>query len=121
MQTRIEKDSLGEFEVPVDAYYGVQTCRAVHNFQISGLGPWPEFVDAVVHIKKAAARVHGELGILTDDQTRTIVQAADEILAGYRGKDFEIHFPKRFTRFMKLLALLPARIYLPLVRRFAGG
>ena len=47
--------------------------------------------------------------------------AADEILAGYRGKAFEIHFPKRFTCFMKLLALLPARIYLPLVRRFSGG
>ena len=47
--------------------------------------------------------------------------AANEIVAGYRGKSFEIHFPKRFTRFMKLLALLPARVYLPLVRRFAGG
>ncbi len=82
MATRIEKDSLGEFEVPVDAYYGVQTCRAVHNFQISGLGPWPEFVDAVVEIKKAAARVHGELGILSKEQTHAIVSAADEILAG---------------------------------------
>lgn len=90
MQTRIEKDSLGEFEVPADAYYGVQTCRAVHNFQISGLGPWPEFVDAVVHIKKAAARVHGELGILSDDQARTIVQAADEILAGKHRDQFVV-------------------------------
>ncbi len=82
MATRIEKDSLGEFEVPADAYYGVQTCRAVHNFQISGLGPWPEFVDAVVEIKKAAARVHGELGILTEERANAIVQASDEILAG---------------------------------------
>jgi fumarate hydratase, class II len=82
MATRIEKDSLGEFEVPADAYYGVQTCRAVHNFQISGLGPWPEFVDSVVEIKKAAARVHGTLGILTDEQSGSIVQAADEILSG---------------------------------------
>ena len=82
MTTRIEKDSLGELEVPADAYYGVQTRRAVENFPISGLGPRPEFVDAVVQIKKAAARVHGELGILTPEQSRAIVQAADEVLAG---------------------------------------
>jgi aspartate ammonia-lyase len=82
METRIEKDSLGEFEVPADAYYGVQTCRAVDNFQISGLRPWPEFVDAVVEIKKAAARVHADLGILDAEQSRAIVQAADELLAG---------------------------------------
>jgi aspartate ammonia-lyase len=82
MATRIEKDSLGEFEVPADAYYGVQTCRAVHNFKISGLGPHPAFVDAVVEVKKAAARVHGELGILTPEQSAAIVRAADEVLAG---------------------------------------
>ena len=46
--------------------------------------------------------------------------AAQAILAGYRGTAFEIHFPKRFTRFMKLLALLPVACYLPLVRRFGG-
>ncbi len=51
---------------------------------------------------------------------QTPAAAAAAILAGYRGTAFEIDFPKRFTRFMKLLALLPARLYLPLVRRFAG-
>jgi len=48
-------------------------------------------------------------------------EAAKAIVDGYRSPGFEIHFPKRFTRFMKLLALLPVRFYLPLVRRFAGG
>jgi aspartate ammonia-lyase len=90
MATRIEKDSLGEFEVPADAYYGVQTCRAVDNFRISGLGPWPEFVDAVVEIKKAAARVHGELGILTAEQADAIVRAADEILSGQHRDQFVV-------------------------------
>ena len=90
METRIEKDSLGEFEVPAKAYYGVQTCRAVANFPISGLKPWPEFVDAVVHIKKAAARVHGELGILDREQAETIIAASDEILAGGHRDQFVV-------------------------------
>jgi hypothetical protein len=47
-------------------------------------------------------------------------EAAAAIIAGYRGSAFEIHFPKRFTYFMKLLALLPARLYFPLVRRLTG-
>lgn len=85
---RIEKDSLGEFHVPDDAYYGVQTCRAVENFQISGLGPWPEFVDAVVQIKKAAARVHADLGILDAAKARAIVQASDEVLGGQHRDQF---------------------------------
>jgi aspartate ammonia-lyase len=87
-ETRTEKDSLGEFEVPARAYYGIQTRRAVENFQISGLGTWPEFVDAVVQIKKAAARVHGTLGILPSDTTNAIVAAADEILAGKHRDQF---------------------------------
>ncbi len=80
--TRIEKDSLGELQVPAEAYYGVQTARAVHNFPISGLKPFPEFVDAVVRIKRAAATVHGALGTLSADRVRGIVGAADEVLAG---------------------------------------
>jgi aspartate ammonia-lyase len=90
MATRIERDSLGEFEVPAEAYYGIQTRRAVQNFPISGLGPWPEFVDAVVHIKKAAARVHKELGAISPDQADAIVSAADEILAGRHRDQFVV-------------------------------
>src|SRR5438045_7378717 len=90
METRIEKDSLGEFEVPATAYYGVQACRAVQSVPISGLGPWPEFVDAVVEIKKAAARVHGDLGILTPERANAIVAAADEILGGQHRDQFVV-------------------------------
>jgi len=57
-KTRVEKDPLGELEVPADALYGVQTLRAVQNFPISGIKPLPAFVDGVVRIKRAAALTH---------------------------------------------------------------
>src|SRR2546425_128232 len=88
--TRIEKDSLGEMEVPADAYYGVQTARAVLNFPISGLWPFPEFVDAVVRIKRAAARVHADLGTLTPERAEAIIQAADEVLSGRMRDQFVV-------------------------------
>jgi aspartate ammonia-lyase len=82
MKTRIEHDSLGERRIPIDAYYGVQTHRAVENFPISGLRPLPEYVDATVHIKRAAAIVNNKLGLLSSRKSRAIVRAADEILGG---------------------------------------
>lgn len=82
MNTRIERDSLGEREVPREAYYGVQTHRALENFPISGLRPKPVFIDASVHIKKAAALVHKSLGLLQAEYADAIVAAAEEVLAG---------------------------------------
>ena len=82
MTTRIEKDTLGEMEVPASAYYGAQTARAVHNFPISGLKPHPAFVWATVVIKKAAARANMATGRLAPETGDAIVAAADEILAG---------------------------------------
>jgi fumarate hydratase class II len=79
---RIEKDSLGELQVPVNAYYGVQTARAVANFPISGLRPHPVFVKAYVTIKRSAAVVHRDLHLLTDEQADAIIKAADEMLDG---------------------------------------
>jgi fumarate hydratase class II len=80
--TRTETDSLGTLEVPADAYYGVQTQRAVGNFPISGR-PMPEaFIHAHVLIKKAAATVNGDLGLLGPRPAAVIVQACDEILGG---------------------------------------
>jgi aspartate ammonia-lyase len=79
---RIEKDSLGELQVPADAYYGVQTARAVANFPISGLRPHPIFVRAFVTIKRSAAVVHRELGLLNPERANAIIAAADEILGG---------------------------------------
>ncbi len=81
-ETRIEKDSLGELAVPRDAYYGVQTARAVANFPISGLRPYPAFIWSMAVIKRAAAEVNRDLGLLPDDKARAIMQAADEVMQG---------------------------------------
>jgi aspartate ammonia-lyase len=79
--TRIEKDPLGEREVPASALYGVQTVRAMENFPISGMRPlWP-FVQSQVWIKKAAALTHKETGRLEARLADAIIQAADEVLA----------------------------------------
>jgi aspartate ammonia-lyase len=82
METRIEKDSLGELAIPADAYYGVQTARALENFPISGLKPRPAYVDATVQIKKAAAIVNKALGLLAVEKADAIVEAADDVLGG---------------------------------------
>jgi aspartate ammonia-lyase len=82
MQTRIEKDSLGEREIPADAYYGVQTDRALENFPISGLRPKSAYVEATVLIKKCAAKVNKVLGLLDTGIADAIIAACDEILSG---------------------------------------
>jgi aspartate ammonia-lyase len=82
MQTRIEKDSLGERALPANAYYGIQTDRAIENFPISGLKPKPLYVEATVYIKKAAAKVNQALGLLDKRRSDAIIVACDEILRG---------------------------------------
>ncbi|HEY3886368.1 MAG TPA: aspartate ammonia-lyase [Vicinamibacterales bacterium] len=82
MRTRVERDPLGELRVPADAYYGVQTQRAVENFPISGLTAPPPLVTATVMIKRAAAKANASLGRLDRSIARAIVQAADDVLAG---------------------------------------
>ena len=88
---RVERDSLGEVQVPADAYWGAQTQRAIHNFPITGLKPYPAFVWSMVMIKRAAAEVNHDLGLFQDreaggqtisgsDIARAVIQAADEIL-----------------------------------------
>lgn len=79
---RIEKDSMGERQIPADAYYGIQTLRATENFPISGIKPLPTYVDACVLIKKAAAIANGELNCIPKDISQAIVQACDEVLGG---------------------------------------
>jgi len=63
---RIEKDSLGEVQVPASALYGAQTQRAVENFPISGLRPWRAFIWSIAAVKRAAALVNFELGLFND-------------------------------------------------------
>ena len=80
--TRREHDSLGEREVPEDAYYGIQTLRAVENFPVSGIMARPEFINAYAMVKKAAALANMEIGWLEPYVAEAIVAACDEILAG---------------------------------------
>ena len=89
-QTRIEKDSLGPLEVPADAYYGVQTARAVANFPISGERLHREMVRAVARIKIAAAKTHGELGVLDKAKADAIIRAAEEVVAGKHDSHFVV-------------------------------
>ena len=87
---RIEKDSLGEMKVPAHALYGAQTQRAVLNFPISGMRPYPAFVWSMVAIKRSAAVVNHGLGLLDEQRAHVIVQAADEALAGVLNEHFVV-------------------------------
>jgi aspartate ammonia-lyase len=89
-RTRIEKDSLGEKAVPADAYYGIQTARALENFRASGLTYPASLLRAYVSIKKASARANQELGTLDNRRARAIVWACDEILAGRHHEQFHL-------------------------------
>lgn len=81
-QFRIEKDSLGEYKVPYEAWYGIQTARAMANFPISGRLPDADFIIAHVRIKRAAALVNRQPKWLEDDVSAAIIAACDKILAG---------------------------------------
>src|SRR4029079_623690 len=82
MTFRTERDPLGQLNVPADAYYGVQTMRAVENFRISELRAPFDLVTATILIKKAAAESNRDLGRLDAEIASAIVSAADEILSG---------------------------------------
>lgn len=82
MPTRIEKDILGEKAVPAEAYYGLQSVRAMENFPISGLRMHPRMVEAIVLVKKAAALVNTDLELLNPKIGKAITAAADEVLDG---------------------------------------
>ncbi len=79
---RIEHDTLGDVNVPADALYGAQTQRAVNNFNISGLRPWRAFIWSMAVIKRAAAEVNRDLGLLDDDIAAAIITAAQEVIDG---------------------------------------
>ncbi|GCE47929.1 fumarase class II [Thermosporothrix hazakensis] len=87
-QTRIERDSMGEMQVPVNAYYGASTQRAVLNFPISDLRFPREFIRAIGQIKLAAAQTNAELGTVDHQIAEAIVKAAQEVIDG----KFDEHF-----------------------------
>jgi fumarate hydratase, class II len=81
-ETRIERDSMGEMQVPIDAYYGASTQRAVLNFPISDLRFPRQFIRALGQIKQAAAQVNEELGLVDQQIAEAIVRAAQEVIDG---------------------------------------
>ena len=78
---RLEKDSIGEKEIPDDVYYGIQTLRAVENFSVSGRHEHPSLIKAYILVKKAAAVTNMELVTLDNVRGEAIVKAADEIIS----------------------------------------
>jgi fumarate hydratase class II len=90
MQTRIERDSLGEVTVPADALYGAQTQRAVENFPISGIRFPRPFIRALGLIKGAAAQVNRDLGLLDQTRADAIIQAAQEVAEGRWDHQFPV-------------------------------
>ncbi len=82
MKMRTEKDSLGEKQVPADAYFGIQTQRAVENYPISGYRAHPHLIRAMGMIKKAAALANRELKLLDNKRVAAIIQASEEVIAG---------------------------------------
>jgi aspartate ammonia-lyase len=90
--TRTEHDLLGTKDVPADAYYGVQTARALENFQISGvtMSHYPEFVEAYAIVKLAAARANAKVGKLKRDRLAGIEKAANAVIAGKYRDQFKV-------------------------------
>src|SRR5690349_16772289 len=83
-QVRVEKDLLGEKEMPADAYYGVQTERALENFQLSGvpINRYPGFIEAWALVKLAAAQANTDVGAMKKERLAAIEKACQAVLAG---------------------------------------
>jgi fumarate hydratase, class II len=89
MKNRIEKDSMGEIEVPADVYWGAQSARSLIHFNIGTEKMPRQVIRAMGILKKAAALVNAELGVLAKDKAELIVKAADEVIEG----KLDAHFP----------------------------
>ena len=91
-QTRTEKDLLGEKQVPANAYYGVQTLRALENFQLSGvpINHYPGFVEAWAYVKLAAAQANYDVGAMKKDRLDAIEKACNAVLAGKYHDQFQV-------------------------------
>ncbi len=90
--TRTEKDLLGAKDVPADAYYGVQTARALENFQLSNINmsSYPEFVEAFAIVKLAAARANAKVGKMKPERLAMIEKACKEVMAGKYRDQFKV-------------------------------
>jgi len=85
---RIEKDAIGEREIPAASYYGINTKRAQENFNLGSKNVNLKLIYQIALIKKAAAMVNKELKQLTDDKAKAIIQASEEVIAGDFNDEF---------------------------------
>lgn len=90
---RMEKDSLGELPVPDDAYYGIQTVRCAHNYEVTDhtFNELPRVIRAMAEVKKACAITNAQIGALDPKKAEAIEQAADEVIAGKFGDQFPVN------------------------------
>jgi aspartate ammonia-lyase len=88
--TRTEHDSLGEMEIPADAYWGIHTARALENFPITrrAISIYPDLIVALVRVKQAAARTNAELGVLEQSKADVIDAVCEEIVGGALHSEF---------------------------------
>ena len=91
-KTRIERDSIGEMAIPADADYGIHTARAVENFPITGihLSHYPELIESLAMVKKAAAIANRELASLKPEIASAIISACDLLIAGDHHEQFVV-------------------------------
>ncbi len=91
-KTRTEKDLLGENQIPADAYYGVQTARALENFQLSGIAinHYPGFIEAWAYVKLAAAQANYDVGAMKKERLDAIEKACRAVLAGQYHNQFQV-------------------------------
>ena len=91
MKYRIEKDTMGEVQVPVDKYWGAQTQRSIMNFPIGPAASMPiEIIHAFGYLKKAAAITNNKFGLLSADKMKIISEVCDEIVAGKLDDQFPL-------------------------------
>ncbi len=90
--TRTEMDSLGTVEIPVDAYWGIHTARAIENFPITrrAIYNYPDLIVALARVKQASARANAEIGVLEQSKADTIERVCEEIVAGKLHKEFRV-------------------------------
>ena len=88
--TRTESDSLGEMDIPADAYWGIHTARALHNFPITrrALSNYPDFIRGLVRVKQAAALANKEIGVIDAAKADLIVEVCEEIYNGALHNEF---------------------------------
>src|SRR6186713_1660247 len=91
MSYRIEKDTMGEVQVPAEKYWGAPTERSRNNFKIGPEASMPkEIIYAFAYLKKAAAMANHELGVLTSDKKELVAKVCDEILSGKLDNEFPL-------------------------------